>query len=131
MSLSSWRMTSRFNACSANATAPLGGSASAHDRPVGSTMTRWAPSLSAVEIGVLLAIAPSIKRRPPNATEGNTAGIAALASKALVERTGRDRHLRAVENVGGDDVAGNLRVLEVFAGELGLINERSREDVTR
>ncbi|MNN64558.1 hypothetical protein D3C81_1800030 [compost metagenome] len=55
---------------------------SAQGVPVGSTSTRLAPSVTAAEIGVLLAMPPSISACPPMLTVGNTAGMAALASSA-------------------------------------------------
>jgi hypothetical protein len=60
MSLTNWRMTNKFTTCSARATAPRGGCSSAHEIRVASTTIRDAPSLTAHEIGVLLATPPSI-----------------------------------------------------------------------
>ena len=59
-----------------------GGFSMSYEKPVGSTMIRLASSSTATEIGVLFPIPPSARYRPPMWTEGNTPGIAALASTA-------------------------------------------------
>ncbi|MNE89487.1 hypothetical protein D3C80_1868970 [compost metagenome] len=75
-------MDSRLIACSALASAPRGGTSRAQDIPVGRITTWVAPRATAAEIGVLLAIPPSINGRPAMVTAGNTAGMAVLASSA-------------------------------------------------
>jgi hypothetical protein len=51
----------RFNECRAIFSAPEGGIAGVQVKPVGSTISRDAPSLIAVETGVWLATPPSIR----------------------------------------------------------------------
>ena len=62
MPLSNCRMISRFSGCRAKPTAPRGSFSNPHDIPVGRVITRVAPSFWAVEIGVLLVIAPAQNR---------------------------------------------------------------------
>ncbi len=86
MSIINWREIKILNPCRAMAMELSGGFSTSQEKPVGSTMTRSAPSATATEIGVLFAIPPSARYRPSSSTGGNTAGIAALASTASIAR---------------------------------------------
>ncbi|MCY1439073.1 hypothetical protein D9M71_552930 [compost metagenome] len=75
-------MLIRLTVCRARATRPRGGWVRAQLIPVGITTTLLAPRATAVEIGVLLATPPSTRNRSAICTQGNTNGMAALASNA-------------------------------------------------
>ncbi|MNV34423.1 hypothetical protein D3C71_1258390 [compost metagenome] len=84
MSLTSWCMLIRLTVCRAKATRPRGGCVRAQLTPVGITTTLVAPNATTVEMGVLLATPPSTRNWLAICTQGNTRGIAALASNACL-----------------------------------------------